>query len=48
MKQYQNKDYGGKWDNDKGYHHKYQKKKKVYYKQIIYPWKNQQKVIRST
>ena len=48
MKQYKQKEYGGKWDNKHGYRYQYKKKKQPKYQQTTYPWKNKQKSIRST
>lgn len=51
MKQYKKieyVEYGGKWDNKQGYHHKYGKKTEPYDKKTTYPWKNHKKSIRST
>jgi hypothetical protein len=47
MKQYQQKEYGGKWEKNEGYRHKY-RKRKASYKPITYPWKNQLKSIQAT
>ena len=48
MKQNRQKQYGEKWENKQGYPQKYKKKKQYYYKKTTYPWKNQQKSIKST
>lgn len=48
MKQYKQKEYGGKWDNKHGYRYNNKKKKQTYTEQTTYPWKNKQKSIRST
>ena len=48
MKQYKYKEYGGKWDNKQGHGHKYGEKTESEHKKTTYPWKNNQKLIRST
>ncbi|MBN1860434.1 MAG: hypothetical protein JW840_03115 [Candidatus Thermoplasmatota archaeon] len=48
MKQYRQKEYGGKWDNKQQYRYHKKKKKDYYDEKTTYPWKNQQKTIRST
>lgn len=48
MKHYPQKEYGGKWEKNEGYRHKYGKRNVCYHKQITYPWKNQLKTIRAT
>lgn len=48
MKQNKYKEYGGKWDNKQENNHKFRKKIETDYKKTTYPWKNHQKLIRST
>lgn len=48
MKQYRQKEYGGKWDSKQQYRYHKRKKKDYYDEKTTYPWKNQHKTIRST